>query len=282
MRISTIIVVAIVAFYLLAIQNKEGIINGVSAQIQRYPWLVSLPVSLYPAICGGSLVHPRVVITAAHCIPKGQEKLYVGLPLVIGPKTNIMLDPEIQKLNKLTFEQRAKLLRTPKIGKLLSKYGQVRYIRKIMNPTNGKADTLLLLLDAPSSRKPVRIANSVPPPGQELKLLGYGRVDTYAKKPNKPASFKRTLQSTLLKRNVTYCFPGQKMICTVGKNNGGCNGDSGGPLLNARDELVGIVWGSGSDGCAPILPNITQSVFTSIVFHKSAIEKGIRSLTKVP
>ena len=47
-------------------KNRDLIINGISAPETRYPYAVSLQYNRQH-FCGGSLVAPNVVVTAAHC-----------------------------------------------------------------------------------------------------------------------------------------------------------------------------------------------------------------------
>lgn len=48
------------------ITNK--IINGKEADIFDYPWMALLQYDNGEWNCGGSLIHPRYVLTAAHCV----------------------------------------------------------------------------------------------------------------------------------------------------------------------------------------------------------------------
>ncbi|XP_007981105.1 serine protease 30-like isoform X1 [Chlorocebus sabaeus] len=59
--------------------SKEAgrIVGGQDTQEERWPWQVGLWLASVGHICGGSLIHPRWVLTAAHCFLRSEDpRLY--------------------------------------------------------------------------------------------------------------------------------------------------------------------------------------------------------------
>jgi secreted trypsin-like serine protease len=57
---------------------QPRIIGGITAPAQRYPYTVALTYGGSDFFCGGSLIAPDVVLTAAHCIGGGSYSVAVG------------------------------------------------------------------------------------------------------------------------------------------------------------------------------------------------------------
>lgn len=239
------------------------IVGGKETTWQKYPWQVEITIN-GSHHCGGSLIHPRVVLTAAHCVLDDQGFFYA---------------------NYTTFQAFTGRTMTDTGGEQL-------VLRNAFVPNDYKAGALphdyaFVTLDSSSSRARIKIAGpnegSTWKPGRMLVASGYGLiVEKGAGSPIlKEVRMPRIADSVCAGPDVYFtAFQQQVMMC-AGSMAGGqstCQGDSGGPLMAPIDggyRLVGVV--SWAEGCAR--PN-RPTVFTRVAdpAYGKVISDGLKSI----
>ncbi|XP_016393732.1 transmembrane protease serine 13a [Sinocyclocheilus rhinocerous] len=214
-------------------QSASRIIGGSTSQIGQWPWQVSLHYS-GSHVCGGSLVSPDFVVSAAHCF-QGSMKNSLNWRVYAG-----------------TISQNA--LQIPYFLKKI-------IVNENYNTNNNDYDVALLKLSSP-----VTFSSTVQPvcfptfdqtfsDGSDCWTSGFGTTQQGADSASTSLmEVKVNIINTLL-CNSSQVYRGaitKNMIC-AGDMNGGrdsCQGDSGGPLVckggNNRWYLAGITsWGAG-------------------------------------
>ncbi|KAL4424350.1 hypothetical protein ABPG75_001651 [Micractinium tetrahymenae] len=270
-------------------QLQEGavssqIVGGFAAQRGRYPWMASLRYNDGSGLdlrCGGSLIHPRIVMTAAHC--------------VVDMETGKLL-PSATSLPLVRIGGYRRTLDAP------SEYELRRAVRTVWHPgfvTGYRPDQMsndlaLLLLDRPSSRQPVKLAQYTPKPAlplpeyTQVSALGWGWTSPDVDSPF--ASYAQELQEVRLKllplsvcaakygcitytdsqgraRDVPLNWQTNAMLCVSdlaypNPRAGTCSGDSGGPVFvkgrNASEDVVIGVDSFGPRPCGSYVDGITD------------------------
>ncbi|XP_022051822.1 transmembrane protease serine 4a isoform X2 [Acanthochromis polyacanthus] len=237
--------------------SQERIVGGSDALIEDWPWQVSLQQGGQHT-CGGSLVSPRWVVTAAHCFTDSKKEL--SRWRVVSGRTH------------------------------MSTLGGSHVDRIIVNgdydPAKNDYDIAMMRLSSPitvgEGHKPV----CLPPKafglaaGDMMTVTGWG----YLEEDGKVSPSLQKAQIPLIDRSVCSSprvygsSVTQNMICAgflEGKVDA-CQGDSGGPLVHLSSSqwrLIGVVsWGV---GCArESRPGVYCYVEEMLNWIRTVVEKN--------
>nr|XP_019568756.1 PREDICTED: mastin-like [Rhinolophus sinicus] len=224
--------------------EQVGIVGGCDVSASKYPWQVSLRFynikrHLWQHECGGSLIHPQWVLTAAHCVePEDLEAC--GFRVQVG---------QLRLYDHDQLHEVAQIIRHPKFNYSLS--------------AKGGSDIALLKLEAPVSLSehvnPVTLPSAAlrVHPGTMCWVTGWGDVAD-----NSPLPPPYRLQEVAVpivgngvcnrqyqnfSSNDNDPAIKDDMLCAGSKGRNFCRGDSGGPLVcswNCTWVQVGVVsWG---------------------------------------
>jgi secreted trypsin-like serine protease len=229
-----------------------GIIGGRDSTL-LYPFMASIQHSGGTHFCGGSLIAPRWVVTAAHCVVFAEESQLTDLRVRIG-------GPDRTKGGTLT--------------RVAAMFAHPEFTFESL-PFH---DIGLVKLDRPVWHRPVQIAPSQPTVGTTTRTLGWGCLYPHTvEHPCEPDTYPIRLQE-LDVRTVSgdLCEPAgftSGLDVCVGPITPGsqpCGGDSGGPLLvrsGASWRLAGATSrGTGVEGQPPCTTGI--GVFTNVTAYR--------------
>lgn len=209
------------------------IIGGDDTEPGEWPWIAALiesySDSLYSGhFCGGSLIHHKWVVTAAHCVEYDRPE---NIDIVVG----------IRDLENDTGDR----IRVKRI-----------IIHPDYDPLELDSDIALLELERNASEEPVPLVSAQGDlEGEEAVVLGWGLTQESSHRTPEilQAVMVPIVSNETCRASYPYDEVTDNMLC-AGYSEGGkdaCQGDSGGPLAVSDGEtwrLAGIVsWG---EGCA--------------------------------
>ncbi len=224
-----------------AVQTQ--IIGGTDAGPDDWPSIAALLLSNQPdpslaRFCGGTLIAPRVVLTAAHCVVSGGSTIAAtSINVAVGALTL----SDIRPVDRLP---------------VAAIYANPLY-------TGASYDVALLILGTALTTTPMPLVTdaNMPAAGSTLSIAGWGSTHAYSGSSDPTPIFPDALmEAPIILRAAATCtaaygalYIAALMFCASGDAptpvTDSCQGDSGGPItavIGGTKTLIGAVsWGSG-------------------------------------
>jgi trypsin len=270
-RAAAICVAVAIGAGVAAPAGANAIIGGRVAEQGSYPWLahVSDFFGEFVGECSGTVVAPRLVLTAAHCaldLQTGKTRDPAGFQVVTGNVDWLLAPREVLHVHAVS-------------------------VAPGFNPYTHTHDAALLVLSTPTAAPAIALSRpradtSMLRAGTSASLVGWGEIRYGQREPTPEL---RDAESSV--QNSAWCrrnappFYASSQLCVIDpptEATGTCEGDSGGPLIvsapgEEQEEPTSVELGILSGGyghCSTRAP----SVYTRVDAVYPWINRWITSL----
>ncbi len=237
------------------------VIGGQRATVAQNPWqvlVITRPSATLEMLCGGSILDPTHILTAAHCIdqegtttqyPASQVGVLAGAENVYSFEEEGLVPPGAQ------FRAAALVRAHPDYAPLPGIRDDVAVIALASPLTISQAkNTATIGLVA---------SGATPAPGTSVSVSGYGKQSGLEGKEHEPDGFLYATSLTTVSSDACRNAVGVNsavLLCAGSASSSACQGDSGGPLTEGSPAVLLGVVDFGGKGC----PIGSANVFTNL------------------